>query len=164
MEVVRDVGDKRLEIDVLHMTMWCHIGLKDWAKAIDQMEDAIVLAQEVEDEVDEAAAVHNIAYLTLLKDEKKSAIDKVDEAKSLFAKAEDKKGEASSCMIAAACKSNDDEAELDEAVEQATKARDLFAEAKDLRGEGNACSVLADLYIAQDKAEEALQMAERRAE
>mmetsp|Transcript_29209 Transcript_29209/g.63383 ORF Transcript_29209/g.63383 Transcript_29209/m.63383 type:complete len:830 (+) Transcript_29209:200-2689(+) len=136
----KDLSDKKLELDTLHMSMWCHIGNKEWDKAIDAMEDGLNLTQ----------------------DDSKGALEKVEEAKTLFAKAEDRKGEASSCLIASSCHSA--QCELDQALDEANNARELFRDVRDSRGEGNACSLLAELHLAKDRPELALQMAERRVE
>jgi len=163
LDIVRDMGDKRLEIDTLHFTMWAYHEKKDWAKAVEQMEEALSLAQELEDEDNEAAATRNLSYLQHRKDEHMRGAEKGEEARTLYEKTEDKSGEASAMMIVSGCVLC--QGDTDEAIEKALQAQDLYKEAKDPLGEANACAMLADLYLSTEaQYDAALESAQRAVE
>uniref|UniRef100_A0A7S4QZB5 Carrier domain-containing protein n=1 Tax=Alexandrium monilatum TaxID=311494 RepID=A0A7S4QZB5_9DINO len=145
MDVVKDLGDRRLEVDTLHMTMWCYHEKKDWPKALEQMDECLSLVQELDDEDAEAACMRNISYLQHRKDSHQTGAEKGEEARSIYEKVEDKSGEAGALMIVSGCVLCQGDA--DEAIEKALQAQDLFKEAKDPLGEANACAMLADLYL-----------------
>lgn len=160
MEIVKDMADKRLEIDTLHMTMWCYHEKKDWPKALEQMDECLSLAQELEDEDGEAACMRNISYLQHRKDSHQNGAEKGEEARSLYEKVEDKSGEAGALMIVSGCILCQGDA--DEAIEKALQAQDLFKEAKDPLGEANSCAMLADLYLSTEtQYDNALESAQR---
>jgi len=103
-----------------------------------------------------------MAFLHLQKGEHSEVQQKVEEARGLFAKCENRRGEAESLMLAVGSLMEADKTTA--AVDRCTKAQDIFREAKDLRGEYESCCQLTDLYLQQEDVEAAMQAAERAVE
>lgn len=165
MDLIKETDDKRMEMNLLHLLSWVYVKKSEPDKAIQCLDDAGSLAQDLDDVEEEAVAKAAIASIHLDQraqdvNELKRALAVSNEARSLFKRADIKSGEGSALLTAAFA--NYSQGNTEEALSLVEEAQELFQDEGFHKGEDEALRAISELNDGEERFSKAMKAAEER--
>jgi len=126
-KILQQLGDKRMELDLMHLIYEVNNKQKDYKAAVDAMDDAIAIAQGLNDIEEEAAALEVKSSLIIadkVDRDPQKALELATKALSLFQQVENNVGEAYALLGISVAQHYSDPGEA--ALEAAKNAREAL--------------------------------------
>jgi len=167
IDIAREMGDKRLEMSLQYTHAEVNVQLQSRVDALEAVEDACTLAEELQDKKEEGDAeclmFSLLARGTLDRASLLKALKSANKARELYQKAQYRIGEAKALIHKASVLGVDSaSSSAEEMLAVAAEAHDIYEEEEWIPGQSAALQLVAEAQLAKENFDEAASAAKDR--
>ncbi|CAK9016607.1 unnamed protein product [Durusdinium trenchii] len=167
IDIAREMGDKRLEMNLQYTQAEVNVQLQSRSDAMEAAEDAAAIAEELQDAKAEGDAECLMFSLlvrgTLDRPSLVKALNAAKKARGLYQKAQNRTGEAKALIHKASILGVDSAtSSAEEMLQVAAEAHDIFEEEECIMGQSAALQMVAEAQLAKENFDEASSAAKDR--